>query len=138
MGVAAPFIILVVLFFLVAPILGVVAFVRLARLEGRRRSGRNESVVGRVSALERQVSELSRRLQEVLKTTEPEGAPLLRGRYPASTLSGRRGRTAALTPVRRSNRTYSFPVSGFHKGWIIHRGLMEGIRKTKRTRPISS
>ena len=75
MGVAAPFIILVVLFFLVAPILGVVAFVRLARLEGRRRSGRNESVVGRVSALERQVSELSRRLQEVLKTTEPEGPP---------------------------------------------------------------
>jgi len=31
-------------------------------------------------------------------------------------LSGRRGRAAALAPVRRSNRTCSFPASGFHKG----------------------
>jgi ligand-binding sensor protein len=33
-----------------------------------------------------------------------------------TTLSGRRGRAAALAPVRRSNRTCSFPASGFHKG----------------------
>ena len=30
-------------------------------------------------------------------------------------VSGRRGRTAVLAPVRRSNRTCSFPASGFHK-----------------------
>ncbi len=52
-----------------------------------------------------------------------------------SAVSGRRGRAAALAPVRRSNRTYGFPVSGFHKGVVQYRDLMEGISDTRFTKP---
>src|SRR3954470_24360588 len=51
-----------------------------------------------------------------VKESQNSRAPSLRGRYPASTLSGRRRRTEALASVRRSNWTCGFPASSFHRG----------------------
>jgi hypothetical protein len=48
--------------------------------------------------------------------SDVDGLPAsLHGHYSASSLSGRRRRAYALTTVRRSNCTYSFPVCSFHE-----------------------
>ena len=63
-------------------------------------------------------------------------APSLHGRYPASSLSGRRRRAEALASDRRSNGTCGFPAYRFHEGGY-DRAAKEGISDTRLTRPIS-
>ena len=67
--------------------------------------------------------------------SSPE-APSLPRHYPLSSVSGRRRRPAGLASVRRSNGSYSFPVSRFHS-CIAERELKEGTSVISPTSPYS-